>query len=46
MPPEAKFCPECGRSAAEKVQPKGCPHCGAENLVDATYCNRCGEKLD
>ncbi len=46
MPPEAKFCPECGRSATEKVQPKGCPHCGAENLVDATYCNRCGEKLD
>ena len=46
LPPEAKFCPGCGRSAVEKAQPKECPHCGAENLIDATTCNRCGEKLD
>jgi membrane protease subunit (stomatin/prohibitin family) len=46
LPPGGRFCPGCGRPAAEKVQPKGCPHCGTENLVDATHCNRCGEELD
>lgn len=27
------------------AQVKYCPHCGAENLMDAAYCTRCGQKL-
>jgi uncharacterized membrane protein len=26
-------------------QVKYCPYCGAENLTDAAYCTRCGQKL-
>jgi uncharacterized membrane protein len=26
-------------------QVKYCPYCGAENLMDAAYCTRCGQKL-
>lgn len=27
------------------VQGSYCPHCGAQNQADATYCSRCGQKL-
>ena len=27
------------------AQRKICPYCGAENIVDATYCMRCGKQL-
>lgn len=46
LPPNAKFCPRCGQAAAEKPQPKRCPHCRTDNLSNSVYCNQCGEKLD
>lgn len=45
MPPDAKFCPSCGEASALKPAPKICRGCGAENLAESLYCNRCGEKL-
>ncbi len=45
LPPGAKFCPSCGHSAELKKQPRTCPKCGAENLADSVYCNRCGERI-
>jgi membrane protease subunit (stomatin/prohibitin family) len=45
LPPGAHYCPACGRPVAERPQAKRCPHCGAEDLPDAVYCNRCGEKI-
>jgi uncharacterized membrane protein len=27
------------------AQTRYCPHCGAENLPDSTFCTRCGKKL-
>ncbi|MGD9212223.1 MAG: SPFH domain-containing protein [Desulfobacteraceae bacterium] len=44
LTPGAKFCSRCGHSAEEKLKPKFCRHCGAENLSDALFCNQCGEK--
>jgi membrane protease subunit (stomatin/prohibitin family) len=45
LPPNARFCPRCGGSAATKAAPAVCPHCRAENLSGARFCNQCGEKL-
>jgi membrane protease subunit (stomatin/prohibitin family) len=45
IPPNAKFCPKCGNPTDTKPTPKICPHCKAENLTDAIFCNQCGEKL-
>jgi membrane protease subunit (stomatin/prohibitin family) len=45
LPPSAAYCPRCGHPADRKREPAGCPHCGAENLSDSIYCNRCGEKI-
>jgi membrane protease subunit (stomatin/prohibitin family) len=46
MPPQARFCPQCGQPADAKPTSKVCPHCKAENLADAIFCNMCGEKLE
>ena len=45
LTPTAKFCSRCGHPAAEKPGKKFCPNCENENLVDAVFCNECGEKL-
>jgi predicted amidophosphoribosyltransferase len=45
LPPNARFCPQCGTPAEVKKQPQKCSHCGAENLAESVYCNRCGEKI-
>ena len=45
MTPNARFCPRCGHPADKKPRPQACPHCKAENLLGATFCNQCGEKL-
>jgi uncharacterized membrane protein len=42
-PPVPQTTPQTVTPAAG--QAKYCPHCGAENLADATYCVRCGQKL-
>jgi len=42
---EAKFCSACGAPVGEKTPAPKCPHCGAENLPDSTYCNQCGERI-
>jgi uncharacterized membrane protein len=31
------------QSAYSTIQTKRCPHCGAENAVDALYCRNCGK---
>lgn len=43
LPAEANFCMICG-AALEKKE-KVCAHCGSRNLLEAIYCNGCGEKL-
>jgi membrane protease subunit (stomatin/prohibitin family) len=45
MTPNSRFCPRCGHPADKKASPAICPHCKAENLAGATFCNQCGEKL-
>ncbi len=45
LPPNAKFCVECGRPVETKSQEKKCPHCRAANLPNATFCNQCGQKM-
>lgn len=45
LPPNAKFCPKCGNPTDTKPTPTACPHCKAENLPGALFCNQCGEKL-
>ncbi len=45
IPPGARYCPACGHAVEDRPQPQKCPHCGAENLPVATFCNRCGERI-
>ncbi len=45
LPFGAGFCPRCGAPAGAKREQRNCAKCGAENLPDSVYCNRCGEKL-
>jgi membrane protease subunit (stomatin/prohibitin family) len=45
LTPNANFCPRCGHPTQEKPQPRHCSQCGAENLTDSVFCNRCGEKM-
>jgi uncharacterized membrane protein len=42
-PPVPQTAPQTVTPSAGQV--KYCPHCGAENLADATYCAHCGQKL-
>ncbi len=41
----ARFCPRCGHPADEKPTITVCPHCHANNLPGATFCNQCGRKI-
>jgi membrane protease subunit (stomatin/prohibitin family) len=41
----ARFCPRCGHPADKKPEITVCPHCHANNLPGATYCNQCGRKM-
>jgi len=45
LTPNAKFCSRCGHKVEQKLMPRFCGQCGAENLKEAIYCNQCGEKL-
>ncbi|MEI6125963.1 MAG: SPFH domain-containing protein [Pseudomonadota bacterium] len=45
LPPSARFCPKCGKPVDQKPKQPLCPHCSAENLAAATFCNQCGNKL-
>ena len=45
LTPKAKFCPQCGQPTDQKMLPKICPQCHAENLHNAIFCNDCGNKL-
>ncbi len=45
LTPGARFCPRCGHAVADQPLPRTCTKCGAENLADSIYCNKCGEKL-
>ena len=38
--PNAKFCPECGKSLL-----RACPACGAALSANAKFCPECGQKL-
>jgi membrane protease subunit (stomatin/prohibitin family) len=40
VPPNAKFCPECGASMQV-----ACPKCNEPNPREAKFCQECGEKL-
>jgi membrane protease subunit (stomatin/prohibitin family) len=42
--PDTRFCPRCGKPVLKKEDTRSCTRCGAENLVDAVFCNQCGEK--
>jgi len=46
LPANARFCTSCGRAADERPPSKTCPHCRAENLPEALFCNQCGGKLE
>lgn len=43
LPPDAKFCPECGTAIVSATQK--CPECNMENSGDAKFCKNCGKKL-
>jgi membrane protease subunit (stomatin/prohibitin family) len=45
LPAGAKFCSRCGHPVEQKIGPRKCSHCGAENLPESERCNQCGEKL-
>jgi len=45
LTPGARVCPRCGHAVADQPLPRTCTKCGAENLADSIYCNKCGEKL-
>jgi membrane protease subunit (stomatin/prohibitin family) len=45
LAPTSKFCSRCGLEVAAGPQQKSCKNCNAENLVEAIYCNGCGEKF-
>ncbi len=42
---DARFCPHCGHPADEKPRIMVCPHCHANNLPGAAFCNQCGRKI-
>ncbi len=42
--PDTRFCPRCGKPVRKKEDTRCCTKCGAENLMDAVFCNQCGEK--
>lgn len=46
LPVNAKFCPRCGHPAGERPSSLRCPHCQAENLPGAMFCNLCGQRID
>jgi ribosomal protein L40E len=43
LPPEAKFCPDCGTKAT--VVGMVCPQCTAANPLGTAFCGTCGFKL-
>lgn len=45
LPPNAQFCSRCGTPAINEPQSKICATCKYENLFNAVFCNKCGEKL-
>lgn len=42
--PSTRFCPRCGTEATPKDTKRFCANCGAESLMDAVFCNQCGER--
>jgi membrane protease subunit (stomatin/prohibitin family) len=46
LPASARFCSRCGAGVAAEPGSKPCPHCRAENLKEAVFCNQCGERLE
>jgi ribosomal protein L32 len=49
LPPNAKFCLECGTKIERKpqmVRPTHCQNCGAELLPNARFCMECGTKVE
>ena len=47
LSPKARFCPSCGTEVEKETrqQEKFCTNCGAQNLLSASFCNQCGERL-
>jgi membrane protease subunit (stomatin/prohibitin family) len=45
LPPGSQYCPKCGLAVAAAPAPLICPHCQAENLPKAAFCNHCGERI-
>lgn len=43
LPPEARFCHQCGTEVAPPVQV--CAHCQAENPPEAKFCTQCGHSF-
>jgi ribosomal protein L40E len=49
LPPNAKFCMECGTRVERQpqmVRPTHCQNCGAELPPNAKFCLECGTKVD
>jgi len=46
LPINARFCSRCGHPAGERPSSLHCPHCHAENLPGAMFCNLCGQRID
>jgi len=49
LPPNAKFCLECGTKVEQKprmVQPTNCQNCGSELPPNAKFCLECGTKVE
>lgn len=49
LPPNAKFCMECGtkvESTPQMVRPTHCQNCGAELVANAKFCLECGTRVE
>ncbi len=42
--PGTQFCPRCGTACETAKETKFCKQCGAENLINAVFCDQCGER--
>jgi membrane protease subunit (stomatin/prohibitin family) len=45
LPADARFCSHCGHPVEAKPEPRTCKKCGYDNLLNAVFCNSCGERI-